>query len=76
MLSLEEIFCLQPLARVPINLVDKGIAVFAAWLILMRLPDSLKNLAGGKRSKKSRKKRATDVCNAYRSYVIIELEMR
>ena len=36
------------LARVPINLVDKGIAVIIAWLILLRLPDRLKNLAGGK----------------------------
>jgi energy-coupling factor transport system substrate-specific component len=36
------------LARVPVNLVDKGIAVFAAWLILQRLPDNLKNLTGAK----------------------------
>ena len=50
MLSLgRDILSAAFLARVPINLVDKGIAVFAAWLILMRLPDSLKNLAGGKK---------------------------
>lgn len=36
------------LARVPINLVDKGIAVFVAWLILKRLPDTMKNLTGAK----------------------------
>ncbi|MCL1929176.1 MAG: ECF transporter S component [Treponema sp.] len=34
------------LARVPINLVDKGIAVIIAWLILKRLPENMKNLAG------------------------------
>lgn len=39
------------LARIPINLADKGIAVFAAWLILMRLPDNLKNLSGGRKTK-------------------------
>lgn len=38
------------LARVPINLADKGIACFAAWLILKRLPDSMRNLAGGKKT--------------------------
>lgn len=36
------------LARVPINLVDKGIAVIIAWLILKRLPDTMKNLSGAK----------------------------
>jgi energy-coupling factor transport system substrate-specific component len=34
------------LARVPINLVDKGIAVFIAWLILKRLPSNMQNLSG------------------------------
>lgn len=36
------------LARVPINLVDKGIAVIAAWLILKRLPANMKSLSGSK----------------------------
>jgi energy-coupling factor transport system substrate-specific component len=39
------------LARVPTNLVDKGIAVFAAWLILRKLPDHLKTLTGAKPKK-------------------------
>lgn len=39
------------LARVPINLVDKGIAVVIAWLILKRLPDNMKNLSGRKLGK-------------------------
>ncbi|RRD94396.1 ECF transporter S component [Clostridiales bacterium COT073_COT-073] len=37
------------LARIPANLADKGIAVFAAWLILKRLPDHLKSLSGAKK---------------------------
>lgn len=36
------------IARIPTNLADKGIACFAAWLILKRLPENLKNLSGGK----------------------------
>lgn len=39
------------LARLPINLADKGIACFAAWLILMRLPENLRNLSGSKKAK-------------------------
>jgi energy-coupling factor transport system substrate-specific component len=35
------------LARVPINLADKGIAVFVAWLILKRLPANMQILSGG-----------------------------
>ena len=38
-------------ARIPINLVDKGIAVIIAWLILLRLPESMRNLAGRKLGK-------------------------
>lgn len=34
------------LARVPINLVDKGIAVIIAWIILKRLPENMKGLSG------------------------------
>lgn len=52
MLSLgRDILSAAFIARIPTNLVDKGIAVFAAWLILKRLPDSLKNLTGGRKIK-------------------------
>jgi energy-coupling factor transport system substrate-specific component len=34
------------LARLPINLIDKGIAVIIAWLILKRLPANMQNLSG------------------------------
>lgn len=37
------------LARVPINLVDKGIACFVAWLILMRLPENMRTMAGSRK---------------------------
>lgn len=40
------------LARIPINLADKGIAVFAAWIILMRLPANMKSLSGIRSKKK------------------------
>jgi energy-coupling factor transport system substrate-specific component len=36
------------LARIPSNLMDKGIAVAAAWLILKRLPENLRTLNGSK----------------------------
>ena len=39
------------LARIPVNLVDKGIAVLIAWLILRRLPSTMQNLAGKKLGK-------------------------
>ncbi|RHW32823.1 ECF transporter S component [Neobacillus notoginsengisoli] len=32
------------LARLPVNLVDKGIAITVAFLILTKLPDNMKNL--------------------------------
>ncbi len=35
-------------ARIPVNLADKGLSVLIAWLILMRLPENMKTLAGGK----------------------------
>ena len=41
------------LARVPTNLVDKGIACLIAWLILKRLPDNMKNLIGSKKEVKA-----------------------
>ena len=47
------------LARIPTNLADKGIAVFAAWLILRNLPDHLKTLAGGKQNSKLKKEAQT-----------------
>ena len=37
------------LARGPINLVDKGIACFVAWLILMRLPENMRTMAGSRK---------------------------
>lgn len=37
------------LARVSINLVDKGIACFVAWLILMRLPENMRTMAGSRK---------------------------
>jgi energy-coupling factor transport system substrate-specific component len=36
------------LARIPINLADKGIAVFVAWLILKRLPVNMQSLSGSR----------------------------
>lgn len=46
----EDILSAAFLARIPTNLADKGIACFAAWLILKRLPENLRNLSGGKKS--------------------------
>lgn len=37
-------------SRVPANLVDKGIACAIAWIILMKLPENMKNLSGGKKA--------------------------
>jgi len=34
------------LARIPVNLVDKGIASVIAWIVYKRLPDHLKTLNG------------------------------
>jgi hypothetical protein len=34
------------LARIPVNLVDKGIASAIAWIVYKRLPDHLKTLNG------------------------------
>ena len=36
------------LARIPINLLDKGIACFIAWIILLRLPAHMQSLSGSK----------------------------
>jgi energy-coupling factor transport system substrate-specific component len=43
------------LARVPINLIDKGIAIFIAWLILKRLPVNMQNMSGKRFGKWARK---------------------
>lgn len=37
-------------SRVPTNLVDKGIACVIAWIILMKLPENMKNLSGSKKA--------------------------
>lgn len=36
-------------ARVPTNLVDKGIACVIAWVILLKLPENMKSLNGSKK---------------------------
>ena len=37
------------LARIPANLVDKGIACVIAWIILRKLPENMQNLSGAKK---------------------------
>lgn len=37
------------LARVPINLIDKGIACLISWITLSKLPENMKNLNGAKK---------------------------
>lgn len=36
------------IARIPVNLVDKGIACAIAWMILIKLPENMKTLSGAK----------------------------
>ncbi|MBU9710519.1 ECF transporter S component [Bacillus tamaricis] len=48
----QDIFSSAFLARLPINLVDKGIAVIIAFLILKKLPDTMKNLIPPRKAKK------------------------
>ena len=36
------------LARIPVNLIDKGIACFIAWIILRKLPENMRSLSGSK----------------------------
>ena len=36
------------LARIPVNLIDKGIACFIAWGILKKLPENMRSLSGGR----------------------------
>lgn len=37
-------------SRVPTNLIDKGIACAISWIILMKLPENMKNLSGSKKA--------------------------
>ena len=37
------------LARIPVNLIDKGIACFIAWGILKKLPENMRSLQQGDR---------------------------
>ena len=37
-------------SRVPTNLLDKGIACFISWIILMKLPENMKSLSGNKKA--------------------------
>lgn len=38
------------IARIPTNLLDKGIACFIAWIILMKLPENMRTLSGNKKA--------------------------
>lgn len=38
------------IARIPANLVDKGIACVIAWIILKKLPENMQNLNGSKKA--------------------------
>lgn len=40
------------IARIPANLVDKGIACVIAWIILRKLPENMQNLNGSKKKEK------------------------
>ncbi|MBR5340616.1 MAG: ECF transporter S component [Erysipelotrichaceae bacterium] len=43
-----DLFSSAFLARIPTNLLDKGIACVVAWLILSKLPENMQNLNGKK----------------------------
>ena len=43
-----DLFSSAFIARIPTNLLDKGIACLVAWLILMKLPENLQKLNGTK----------------------------
>lgn len=47
----QDIFSSAFLARLPVNLVDKGIAIIIAFIILKKLPDNMKTLIPKKKSK-------------------------
>ncbi|WP_342430016.1 ECF transporter S component [Neobacillus sp. FSL H8-0543] len=49
----QDIFSSAFVARLPVNLIDKGIAVIIAFLILLKLPDNMKNLMPPKKTKNS-----------------------
>ena len=38
------------IARIPTNLLDKGIACVIAWIVLMKLPENMKSLNGAKKA--------------------------
>ncbi|MGM8213051.1 ECF transporter S component [Virgibacillus sp. W0430] len=40
----QDIFSSAFIGRIPVNIVDKGIAIIIAFIILKRLPDNMKNL--------------------------------
>lgn len=46
------------LARIPVNLLDKGIACLIAWIVLRKLPESMRALSGAKAEKKEKSKEA------------------
>lgn len=48
MAAVNDVFSAQFLISLPANLLDKGLAIVIGWVILKRLPESMKNLAGGK----------------------------
>ena len=37
------------IARIPTTLLDKGIACFIAWIIMLKLPENMKSLSGAKK---------------------------
>lgn len=46
------------LARIPANLVDKGIACVIAWIILRKLPANMQSLSGGKKKEEKKEEAA------------------
>lgn len=51
------------LARIPANLVDKGIACVIAWIILRKLPAHMQSLSGGKKKKEKTEEAAAPQAN-------------
>lgn len=49
----KDIFSSTFLARIPANLVDKGVALVISFIILQRLPDQMKNLISSKKKEKT-----------------------
>lgn len=40
----------KKIVTIPVNLLDKGIACFIAWIILRKLPENMRSLSGGKKA--------------------------